>query len=146
MNGNPIDGAPQGAPPPETKAQGAADEAKHYCCAHSCPGLPWRASEFRHPCGTIKQEVAPECASERIARQDATTDELRAYFSGMGQRIADLEFALACKEDAIKTAIDALTRICEMIGAPAPSRPGDAVEAVKGLFGERTGLAGLVDS
>lgn len=146
MNGSFTDGAPQGAPPPETKAQVAADEPKHFCCAPGCPGLPWRASEFRHPCGTIKQEVAPECASERIARQDATIDELRAYFSGMGQRIADLERELACKDDAIKTAIGALTEICEMIGAPAPSRPGDAVEAVKGLLGERTGLAGLVDS
>lgn len=96
--------------------------------------------------GATQQPLTPERASEHIARQDATIDELRSYFSGLGQRITDLERELACKDDAIKTAIGALTEICEMIGAPAPSTPGDAVQAVKGLLGERKVCAVLVSS
>jgi hypothetical protein len=46
-----------------------------------------------------------------------------------------LEERLACKEDALKTAHAALTRICEVIGAPIPVSPTDAVEAVKAQLG-----------
>lgn len=29
----------------------AWDGVRFKCCASSCPGLPYRASERRHPCG-----------------------------------------------------------------------------------------------
>ena len=54
-------------------------------------------------------------------------------------RIADLERDLTAKDDALKTANAALTRICEVIGAPAPCVAEDAVEAVKTLLCESEG-------
>lgn len=51
-------------------------------------------------------------------------------------RIADLERDLAAKDDALKTAHAALTRICEVIGAPVPCIAEDAVEAVKRRLGD----------
>lgn len=66
-----------------------------------------------------------ERALERVSRQDALIAELRAD--------------LADKASSLKTANAALTRICEVIGAPVPACPDDAVEAVKTLLCESEG-------
>jgi len=50
-------------------------------------------------------------------------------------RIAELERDLAAKDKSLTTAHAALTRICEVIGAPVPCVAEDAVEAVKTLRG-----------
>ncbi len=42
---------------------------------------------------------------------------------------------LAAKDASLKSAHAALTRICEVIGAPVPVCPADAVEAVKAQLG-----------
>jgi hypothetical protein len=62
-----------------------------------------------------------EHALERLAAKDALIAELRGD--------------LAAKDASLKTANAALTRICEVIGAPIPVCPDDAVEAVKAQLG-----------
>ncbi len=37
---------------------------KHFCASANCPGYPWKASESRHPCGS----VAPMSYPDALAR------------------------------------------------------------------------------
>jgi len=50
-------------------------------------------------------------------------------------RVSELERDLAAKDKSLTTAHAALKRICEVIGAPVPACPADAVEAVKAQLG-----------
>ena len=76
--------------------------------------------------------------SDRRERDQAITerDNAAARVAARDMRIADLERDLAAKDDALKTAHAALTRICEVIGAPVPVCPDDAVDVVKRQLGD----------
>ena len=76
--------------------------------------------------------------SDRRERDQAITerDNAAARVAARDMRIADLERDLADKAASLKTAHAALTRICEVIGAPAPCVAEDAVEAVKAQLGD----------
>ncbi len=75
--------------------------------------------------------------SDRRERDQANTarDNAAARVTAREMRIADLERDLAAKDASLKTAHAALKRICEVIGAPVPACPADAVEAVKAQLG-----------
>jgi len=59
-----------------------------------------------------------------------------AQAAARDMRIAEVERDLAAKDKSLKTAHAALTRICEVIGAPVPCVAEDAVEAVKAQLGD----------
>ena len=59
-----------------------------------------------------------------------------AQAAARDMRIAEVERDLAAKDKSLTTAHAALTRICEVIGAPVPCVAEDAVEAVKAQLGD----------
>ena len=44
----------------------------HKCCDPTCPGLPWRASDHRHPCGSTPAD--PPLGSLILSDLDAEED------------------------------------------------------------------------
>jgi len=66
----------------------------------------------------------------------AHVDEMQRLCGKANDRLDELERDLAAKDVTLKTAHAALTRICEVIGAPVPVCPADAVEAVKRQLGD----------
>ena len=75
-------------------------------------------------------------AATRIKDLEGKIASTIAEAAARDMRIADLERDLTAKDDALKTANAALTRICKVIGAPVPVSPDEAVEAVKRQLGD----------
>jgi chromosome segregation ATPase len=75
-------------------------------------------------------------ATARIKELEGKIASNVAEAAAREMRIAELERDLAAKDKSLKTAHAALTRICEVIGAPVPCVAEDAVEAVKAQLGD----------
>lgn len=83
--------APQAPAAPELEGTPAAAEGAgrsgaqprpelHRCASPACPGLPWRASDHRHPCGPVEVvlgEPQPEAHRTRCSTWDDDDDDDR---------------------------------------------------------------------
>jgi seryl-tRNA synthetase len=75
-------------------------------------------------------------ANGRIKELEAKIASNVAEAAARDMRIAELERDLAAKDKSLKTAHAALKRICELLCAPVPVCPEDAVTAVCSLISE----------
>ncbi len=80
-----------------------------------------------------RQAKIDDLRAERDAAV-AHVEKMQRLCGKANDRLDELERDLAAKDVTLKTAHAALTRICEVIGAPAPCVAEDAVEAVTTLL------------
>lgn len=116
--------------PNETNSHGGTtdDGPKHFCCVPACPGLPYKASDHRHPCGTLQLGAVGwlgpvEAGMDTVPSQDANVIRVNELGTHLVLELVKLTGALTVADglDRVDAALAAAAELGVQPGALASS-------------------------